>query len=52
LEDSDWKTFKARVQKLRRVVIKKQIAEELGIKQGDLVEIAVRKYQPEKGGDI
>jgi len=39
-------TFKARVQKLRRVVVKKQIAEELGINQGDLVEITVRKVDP------
>ena len=37
------RTFAARVQKLRRIVIPKDIAEELGIKQGDWVEVTVRK---------
>jgi len=41
-------TFKARVQRLRRVVIKKKIAEELDIKRGDIVEITIRKVRPEE----
>lgn len=47
MKEEGWRTFKARVQKLRRIVIKKQVAEELGIKQGDLVEVSIRKYKSE-----
>lgn len=47
-ENKEWMTFKARLQKLRRIAIRKQIAEKLGIKQGDLVEIKVRKVDPEE----
>lgn len=35
--------FRANVQTLRRVVIPKEISEALGIKQGDKVEIVIRK---------
>jgi ABC-type lipoprotein release transport system permease subunit len=47
-ENAGWRVFKARLQKLRRVVVKKQIAEELGLKQGDLIEVAVRKVKSEE----
>ena len=37
------RTFAARVQKLRRIVIPKDVAAELGIQQGDWVEVTIRK---------
>jgi len=46
LEEGGWKYFKGRIQKLRRVVIRRNIADELGVDQGDLVEVLVRKYKP------
>jgi len=35
--------FRAKVQKLRRIAIPPQICEALGIKEGDKVEVVIRK---------
>ena len=48
VEKTETRTFKARVQRLRRIVIKKKIADELGIKKGDIVEVTIRKVRPEE----
>jgi AbrB family looped-hinge helix DNA binding protein len=37
--------FQVRVQKLRRIAIPRQICDALGIKEGDRVEITVRKVE-------
>ena len=37
------RTFAARVQKLRRIVIPKDVADDLDIRQGDWVEVTVKK---------
>ena len=47
-ENVETATFKARVQRLRRIVIKKTIADKLGIKRGDIVEVTIRKVRPEE----
>jgi len=41
----DKSVFVARVQKLRRIVIPKPICEALEIKEGDKVEVTVRKIK-------
>jgi len=37
--------FRARVQKLRRIVIPRPICEALGIKEGDKVEVIIRRVE-------
>jgi AbrB family looped-hinge helix DNA binding protein len=37
--------FQARVQKLRRIVIPKPICEALNIREGDRVEVRIRKVE-------
>jgi AbrB family looped-hinge helix DNA binding protein len=37
--------FQVRVQKLRRIAIPRQICDALGIKEGDKVEVTVRKVE-------